>query len=348
MRHSLEHIGRGHDLDSSKDPEGINNYVNKPKTFEEHMQDIQGVKDLKNLIDSLPDDDDTKEISHEQAVAEAREGVLKAFNQNKVKNSEEITEESLHKISLVKPKITTYDENGKIVERYARLTGVGKEGSPEYSSFNRYPDQMSTIKQEMNRSFEKGKPLKVLNIGVSQGQEALGYVQMAADLAGEDQIDGALDLDLVEYAIKIPIVDNNFPENIKKSSRDYLESLYQSPKAHFGTPFQKYVKELKDRGEKRDVVLFNNVIQHLDYEVGDEVMMKDMENLADIVENNGLLCMTSNQRSIEKVNNLMNRSEEMLSARGFEKIGDGVFQKAEKSEKTNDSEMSLWELSQTF
>lgn len=344
MRHSLEHIGRGHDLDSGKNPEGINNHADKPKTFEEHMQDIQGVRDLKNLIDSLPMDDEEKELSHEQAVAEARENVLKTFGQNKVENSEEITEESLHKISLDKPKITTYDENGNIVERYARLVGTGKEGSPEYSSFNRYPDQMSKIKQEMNESFEKGKPLKVLNIGVAQGQEALGYVQMAADLAGENQVDKALDLDLVEYAIKIPIIDNNFPENIKKSSRDYLESLYQSPKAHFGTPFQKYVKELKDRGEKRDVVLLNNVIQHLDYSVGDEVMLKDMENLSDIVEDNGLLCMTSNQRNNhEKVGNLMDRSEEMLFGRGFEKVGDGIFKKTNPSEN-----MSLEEISATF
>lgn len=342
MRHSLEHIGRGHDLDSSKDPEGINNYANKPKTFEEHMQ---GIKDLKALIDSLPEEDKAEDFSHNQAVTEARENVLKAFGQDETEVPKKITEESLHKISLDKPKIITYDENGEIVERYARLTGTGKEGSPEYSFFNRYPNQMSKIKQEMRESFEKGKPLKVLNIGVSQGQEALGYVQMAADLAGEGQVDKALDLDLVEYAIKIPIVDNNFPENIKKSSRDYLENLYQSPKAHFGTPFQKYVKELKDRGEKRDVVLFNNVIQHLDYEVGDEVMMKDMENLADIVEDNGLLCMTSNQRDVEKVGSLMQKSEEMFSRRGFEKIDDGIFQ---KTEKIGGDKMSLLELSETF
>ena len=351
MKHSSEHIGQGYDLDSGKSPEGINDYVDKPKSFEEHMQEIRGTK---NPIDSPPVDDETKDSSHEQAVAEAREKVLEVFDkkvknlgeaieENEAENTKDITEESLHKISLIKPKVIVYDKNGNPVERDARLTGKGKEGSPEYSIFNRYPDQMVKIQKGMNESFEKGKPLKVLNIGVSQGQEPLGYVQMAADLAGEDQVENALDLDVVEFAIKIPIIDNNFPDSIKKSSRDYLEGLYNSPKAHFGTPFQKYVKELKDRGEKRDVVLFNNVIQHLDYGVGVDAMLEDIKNLADIVEDNGILCMACNQRKVEKVDNLLNRSEEMLYERGFEKEGDDIFRKTNKHEK-----MSLSENSETF
>ncbi|MBR2830861.1 hypothetical protein IKE83_00685, partial [Candidatus Saccharibacteria bacterium] len=72
----------------SNDPEGIAGYADKPKTFEEHMQELRAdnsFKDFKDLVASLPTDNESiGDKKHEQDVAEARDAVLEAFNKNKV------------------------------------------------------------------------------------------------------------------------------------------------------------------------------------------------------------------------------------------------------------------------
>ena len=84
MRRSLESLSRSSNIDMGKDPEGINsrnNNVNKPDTFEEHMRRHGSL--LNYLNDILGEDTQettTKNEEHEQAVNEAREAVLKAFN----------------------------------------------------------------------------------------------------------------------------------------------------------------------------------------------------------------------------------------------------------------------------
>ena len=91
MRRSLESLSRSRNMDMSKDPEGIANYGNKPKTFEEHM------KELKDLLSSLPNDENVTAVDHdekhEQNVNEARNAVLEAFNKsnNNTENDKRIT-----------------------------------------------------------------------------------------------------------------------------------------------------------------------------------------------------------------------------------------------------------------
>ena len=91
MGRSLESLGKSRNMDMSKDPEGIANYADKPKTFEEHM------KELKDLLSSLPNDENGTNVDddekHEQDVNEARNAVLETFNKskNKTENDERIT-----------------------------------------------------------------------------------------------------------------------------------------------------------------------------------------------------------------------------------------------------------------
>lgn len=213
-----------------------------------------------------------------------------------------------------KPKIIVRDEDGDIAES----TDLSHRFCSE---FDRYPEQQKEIASAMRESLEKGRPLSVVNIGVSRGQEALGYIQMASDMAGEESIGDALDLELVENAVQVPIVSlSNAGGRVSESSVNYLKDLFDTPKAHFDTPFQKYAKDLKERGEKRDVVLFNNVLQWLDYGVPKEQMREDMANLADIVADGGMLCMTTNQYmnpDRSEVTELFDDTVRMLEERGF-------------------------------
>ena len=89
MGRSLESLSRSRNMDMPKNPEGTTNYADKPKSFEEHM------KDLKNLLSSLPNDESDTSVDndekHKQAVDEARGAVLGVFNESKkIENSERI------------------------------------------------------------------------------------------------------------------------------------------------------------------------------------------------------------------------------------------------------------------
>lgn len=90
MRRSLESFSRSRNMDMSKDPEGIANYADKPKSFEEHM------RELKDLLSSLPNDENVTVVDHdekhEQDVAKARNAVLEAFNKsNNTEDNKRIT-----------------------------------------------------------------------------------------------------------------------------------------------------------------------------------------------------------------------------------------------------------------
>ena len=41
MGRSLESLSKSHNLDMSKDLEGVSHYADKPKSFEEHMKDMK-------------------------------------------------------------------------------------------------------------------------------------------------------------------------------------------------------------------------------------------------------------------------------------------------------------------
>lgn len=225
--------------------------------------------------------------------------------------TEQATAPAKRGINLEKSKMTYRDKEGNLVETNDAIHMF-------YSVFDRYPIQKSEVQGAMRESLENGKPLSVVNIGVAQGQEALGYIQMASDMVGDDSIDDALDLELVEYADQTTIAPNYHIGHISDSSVNYLKNLFDTPKAHFGTPFQEYAKDLKEKGEKRDVILFNNVIQHLDYSVPKEQMREDMKNLVDLVADGGMFCMSCNQyRNLAEVRELFDDTVKILEEEGL-------------------------------
>ena len=225
--------------------------------------------------------------------------------------TEQATAPAKRGINLEKSKMTYRDKEGNLVETNDAIHMF-------YSVFDRYPIQKSEVQGAMRESLENGKPLSVMNIGVAQGQEALGYIQMASDMVGEDSIDDALDLELVEYADQTTIAPNYHIGHISDSSVNYLRNLFDTPKAHFGTPFQEYAKDLKEKGEKRDVILFNNVIQHLDYSVPKEQMREDVKNLVDLVADGGMFCMSCNQyRNLAEVRELFDDTVKILEEEGL-------------------------------
>lgn len=84
---SLESMNRkGHNLDTPKDPEGTINHADAPKSFEEHMQDLEKSRDiLDSLLDDLPANDNINNdyaIEHKAEVNAARDAVLSAFEKH--------------------------------------------------------------------------------------------------------------------------------------------------------------------------------------------------------------------------------------------------------------------------
>ncbi len=232
---------------------------------------------------------------------------------------------NIHRVNLKKPNITK--PNGE-------TAGGKQQRKTYYSTFNRYPEQYENAKAMMQEAYREGRPLKVMNIGVSQGQEALEYVQRASEVAGAENIQNVLDLDLVEYAEKIPLIEGNVRENITQESYNYLKNLYNTPKAHFGTAFQDYVKEVKEKGEQRDIILFNNVIQHLVYDGTPEERLQkclgDIQNMADVVADGGTLCMACEPHVVEGNPETKMRFEgakALLKQDGFTEIKEGIFKK---------------------
>ena len=104
MGRSLESLSRSRNADMSRDPEGIANYANTPKTFEEHMAELR--KDsarFKDLIASLPaEDEDNTAVNNnkerEQKVDEARKAVLETFNKSKNNKQIDIRQTSTEKL----------------------------------------------------------------------------------------------------------------------------------------------------------------------------------------------------------------------------------------------------------
>ncbi len=88
---SLEHMNsKSRNLDASRDPEGIFGSSESPKSFEEHMQDLRGVQNLKEMIDDLPQfDDGTYAAKREEEISKARDAVLDVFDKEKLGDEDE-------------------------------------------------------------------------------------------------------------------------------------------------------------------------------------------------------------------------------------------------------------------
>ena len=189
MGRSLESLSKSHNLDMSKDLEGVSHYADKPKSFEEHM------KDMKDLLSSLPTEENNptnnNDGKREQDVDVARNAVLEALNKSKnsIGNDERIIS---CKNRVFKPEFSfKYDNNPNVFRTSEasvyRVTGI---------------DQIADI---VNCGYVRSKKGKVKGgheneVFWSAGGDKLNFIderpilETSADTVKDGQI-GALSLD---------------------------------------------------------------------------------------------------------------------------------------------------------
>lgn len=188
MRRSLESLGKSSNMDMSKNPEGIANYADKPKSFEDHM------RELNDLLNSLPTEE-TNNISsndeeREQDIDDARKAVLEAFNKSNGSANDERIASCKNRVfkSEFGPR---YDDNPNVFRTNEasvyRITGI---------------DQITDI---INCGYVRAKEGKIKGgheneVFWSVGGEKLNFVderpilEASADAVKDGQI-GALSLD---------------------------------------------------------------------------------------------------------------------------------------------------------
>ena len=226
-------------------------------------------------------------------------------------------------LNKIIPKYNGYIKNGDSSKAVVRTL---------YSFFNRYPEQISEIKKMLQNSSQK---TKMLIIGVSQGQEPLTHIQSAYEVAKmkKQKIEDILDLSLIEASEQIPIFDKA-EEYADKDSIEFLKNIYKdSSKAHFSTPFETIVSDMKKQNSKKDIILFNNVIQHLNYGKNgenEESIINSIDELTDLINPDGLFCFTCEPlvlQNYKHINNSYNKVCNMLSKKGFIQIEKGIYKK---------------------
>ena len=197
-----------------------------------------------------------------------------------------------------------------------------------YSEFNRYPNQTEYIKSMMAEKREGA--LKVLNIGVAQGQEPLTHINSAFELSKNSAktISDFIDLKTIDI-LKYPPRLTAASRYLDSSVSNYLNNIYdtRSGKSYWGTPIETVTEKLLSEGEKQDVVLFNNVIQHMN--ISDENLLKFSEQLADLVSDKGVMCFTmendnhSNREYYRRYIIMLNA----LKNKGFSEISKGIYKR---------------------
>ena len=197
-----------------------------------------------------------------------------------------------------------------------------------YSEINRYPEQTSHIKGLMTQKAQT--PISILNIGVAQGQEPLTHINSAFELAKKTgrEIPDFIDLttvDILREPPKLPCQAANMPKEVI----DHLEKIYSpaSGKSFWATPIETVTETLLKSGKKQDVVLFNNVIQHMSPK-NESIIHKFLERLVELVAPKGTLCFTCEKNAMFKGQIPFDRVKKMLGAlksNGFLKIASGIF-----------------------
>lgn len=207
-----------------------------------------------------------------------------------------------------------------------------------YSFINRYEKQIEAVNQFLNKAKDK---VKMLFIGVAQGEEALTHLQTAENIALKKgkKLANVVDLTLVEAACPIEINYKKAKDaHISQSCIDFLKELYQDKtKTHFETPFEKFIPKQIKKGEKQDIVFFNNVLQHVDFGKNEEnsaKILQSIEDMIDSINDEGLFCFSVEKFILAKYPNTQkyyNIVLEMLNKKGFREISQGVFQKQKVS-----------------
>lgn len=198
-----------------------------------------------------------------------------------------------------------------------------------YSEFSRYPKQIEILRNMMES--KRNGALKVLNIGVAQGQEPLTHISTAFELSKGSQktISNFLDLKTVDIQVFAPELPYE-ARSLDPAVIRHLEHIYdpRSGKSMWGTPIEEAVGKMLQSGEKQDVILFNNVIQHMAPE-NESTLPSVFEQLADLVAAKGIICaeMESTRMKESIPAERFNLLRKILQQKGFSEIGEGIFQK---------------------
>ena len=219
------------------------------------------------------------------------------------------------------------------LEGYGRLNSISPTRHHTKtccSCFSRYPKQVEEVKSRM--STKRNGPLKVLNIGVAAGQEPLTHINSAFELSQNSSktISDFLDLKTVDIQICPPELIPHDLEKLNPSVLNHLKNIYdsRSNKSFWGMPIENFAQKLLQANDKQDVILFNNVIQHMVPE-SEEVLQKTFEELADLVNPKGIICAEIESYVCENPE-VMQRLEllkEILKSKNFTEISNGIFQK---------------------
>ena len=197
-----------------------------------------------------------------------------------------------------------------------------------YSSINRYPEQTSYIKRLMAQRVQS--PLSILNIGVAQGQEPLTHINSAFELAKSTgkKIPDFIDLTTVDILREPPQLAYQ-SSVMPKEVIGHLEKIYNpaSGKSLWATPVEKAVETIAKSGKKPDVVLFNNVIQHMSPK-NEHAIHNFLKRLVGLVSPKGTICFTCERSAIFRGAASFERVKKMLKllkSNGFLKIASGIF-----------------------
>lgn len=199
-----------------------------------------------------------------------------------------------------------------------------------FSLINRYPEQTRYIIKRMQMAQRAKSPLSILDIGVAQGQEPLTHINSAFKLAKKTggKISDFIDLTTVDILREPPQLAYE-SSVMPKEVIGHLEKIYNpaSGKSLWATPVETAVERLLKSGKKSDVVLFNNVIQHMSPK-DEPAIHKFLEKLVDLVSPKGTVCFTCERHSIFQGPVPFERVKKMLSvlkSKGFLKIATGIF-----------------------
>ncbi|MCR4880652.1 MAG: hypothetical protein K6A44_01685 [bacterium] len=195
-----------------------------------------------------------------------------------------------------------------------------------YSKMNRYPEQVGHIKTLMGE--RTAAPLKIFDIGVAQGQEPLTHINSAFEIAQHSgkKLSDVIDLttvDILREPPKLPCEAAALPKPVL----GHLEKVYSSGKSFWATPIETVTETLLKTGQKQDVILFNNVIQHMSPK-NEPALFKFFEKLVDLVAPKGTFCFSCERSAIFRGQIPFDRVKKMLSvlkSKGFVKIAAGIF-----------------------
>jgi hypothetical protein len=139
-------------------------------------------------------------------------------------------------------------------------------------------------------------------------------------------------VDILKSPPLLPIEANNMPVDVIS----YLESIYdsRSGKSTWGTPIEKAAGELLEKGEKQDVILFNNVIQHMQPK-DEKELKKTFEQIADLTAPNGVICADIEDFVVQcnrskngiSVQEKLELFHDVLKNKNFKEIGKNIFEK---------------------